>query len=52
MKKTVDNKNAISAAPGRNELTVFIDNKIQTIAIRPGIIKWHSDKILKNAATG
>ena len=43
---TVNKKHAIVTAVGRNELTVFVNNKIQTITCRPGTIKWHSDKIL------
>jgi hypothetical protein len=46
---TVNKKHAIVTAVGRNELTVYMNNKIQTIAFRPGKIKWHSDKILKSA---
>jgi len=46
---TVNKKHAIVTAVGRNELTVFVNNKIQTITCRPGTIKWHSDKILANA---
>jgi len=43
---TVNKKHAIVTAVGRNELTVFVNNKMQTITCRPGTIKWHSDKIL------
>jgi len=43
---TVNKKHAIVTAVGRNELTVFVNNKIQKITCRPGTIKWHSDKIL------
>jgi len=46
---SVNKKHAIVTAVGRNELTVYVNNKIQTITCRPGTIKWHSDKILKNA---
>jgi len=46
---TVNKKHAIVTAVGRNELTVFVNNKIQTITCRPGTIKWHSDKILASA---
>ena len=45
---TVNKKHAIVTSVGRNELTVFVNNKIQKIACRPGTIKWHSDKILKS----
>jgi len=43
---TVNKKHAIVTAVGRNELTVFVNNKLQTIICKPGTIKWHSDKIL------
>jgi hypothetical protein len=46
---TVNKKHAIVTAVGRNELTVWVNNKLQTIVCKPGTIKWHSDKILKNA---
>ena len=46
---TVNKKHAIVTAVGRNELTVFVNNKIQTITCRPGTIKWQSDKILASA---
>ena len=46
---TVNKIHAIVTAVGRNELTVFVNNKIQTITCRPGTIKWHSDKILASA---
>ena len=42
----VNKKHAIVTAVGRNELTVFVNNKLQKITCRPGTIKWHSDKIL------
>ena len=46
---TVDKKHAIVTSVGRNELTVYVNNKFKTVACRPGTIKWHSDKILANA---
>jgi hypothetical protein len=30
-------------------LTIFVNNKIETIKFKPGNIKWHSDKILASA---
>jgi len=45
---TVNKKHAIVTAVGRNELTVYLNNKIQKIVCRPGTVKWHSDKILKS----
>jgi len=46
---TVNKKHAIVTAVGRNELTIFVNNKMQKITCRPGTIKWHSDKILASA---
>ena len=46
---TVNKKHAIVTAVGRNQLTVFVNNKMQTITCRPGTIKWHSVKILASA---
>ena len=46
---TVNKKHAIVTAVGRNELTVWVNNKLETIVCKPGTVKWHSDKILKNA---
>ena len=46
---SVDKKHAIVTAVGRNELTIFVNNKMETIKFKPGNIKWHSDKILASA---
>jgi len=46
---TVNKKHAIVTEVGRNELTVWVNNKLQTIVCKPGTVKWHSDKILMNA---
>jgi len=46
----VNKKHAIVTAVGRNELTVFVNNKLQKITCKPGTIKWHSDKILASLA--
>ena len=43
---TINKKHAIVTAVGRNELTVFVNNKMKTIACKPGTVRWHSDKIL------
>ena len=47
---TIDKKHAIVTAVGRNQLTVFVKGEVKTIAFKPGTIRWHSDKILKNVA--
>ena len=49
---TVNKKHAIVTAVGRNQLTVFVNNKLQTIACKPGSIRWHSDKILTSLMKG
>ena len=46
---TVNKKHAIVTAVGRNELTVFVNNKLEAIKFKPGKIKWQSDKILASA---
>ena len=45
---TVNKKHAIVTKVGRNELTVWVNNKLETVAFRPGKINWRSDKILQN----
>ena len=45
---TVNKKHAIVTKTGRNELTVWVNNKLETVAFRPGQINWRSDKILQN----
>jgi hypothetical protein len=46
---TVNKKHAIVTEVGRNQLTVWVSNKLEKIVCKPGTIKWHSDKILSNA---
>ena len=48
----VNKKQAIVIASDRNQLTVFVDGKRETVAYKPGSIKWHSDKLLKRMAKG
>ena len=45
---TIDKKHAIVTDVGRNQLTVWINNQYKTITVRPGAVRWHSDKILAN----
>jgi hypothetical protein len=45
---TIDKKHAIVTDVGRNQLTVWINNRYKTITVRPGTVRWHSDKILEN----
>lgn len=49
---TVNKKHAIVTEVGRNELTVWVNNRLEKVVFKPGTIKWHSDKILKNAVSG
>ena len=46
----LNKKHALVVAVGRNELTVFRDGKRETVAFRPGSIRWHSDKLLLSMA--
>ena len=45
---TLDKKHAIVTEVGRNELTVWADNKYRKVSVRPGSIRWRSDKIVAN----
>ncbi len=48
----INKKQAIVIASDRNELTVFVNGKRETVAYKPGTIKWHSDKLLTSIAKG
>ena len=45
---TVNKKHGLITEVGRNQLTVYVNGKYESIAFKPGTIKWHSDKILKS----
>ncbi len=45
---SVNKKHAIVVEVGRNQLTVFVNGGYETMAVKPGSVKWFSDKILKN----
>lgn len=45
----IDKKHAIVTSVGRNELTVWVNNRHKTIVCKPNTIKWHSDKVLASA---
>tara|TARA_Y100000310_G_scaffold192309_1_gene192263 strand:- start:1215 stop:1736 length:522 start_codon:yes stop_codon:yes gene_type:complete len=45
---SVNKKHAIVVEVGRNQLTVFVDGKYESLTATPGSIKWFSDKILKS----
>jgi len=48
----VDKKHALVVEVNRNELTIYVNNKYQKLAVKPGSIRWHSDKILKSIGRG
>jgi len=45
---TLDKKHAIVTEIGRNELTVWVNNKYRKVSVLPGSIRWRSDKIVAN----
>ena len=46
---TINKKHAIVTEVGRNSMTIFVKGKYETVVVKPGTVKWHSDKILANA---
>ena len=46
---TINKKHAIVTEVGRNSMTIFTKGKYETVVVKPGTVKWHSDKILANA---
>ena len=46
---TLNKKHAIVTEVGHNQLTVWMGNKFHTVAVKPGSVRWHSDKILASA---
>ena len=46
---TLNKKHAIVTEVGHNQLTVWMGNQFHTVAVKPGSVRWHSDKILANA---
>lgn len=49
---SVNKKHGIVTEVDRNQLTVWVNNKYETITVKPGSIKWNSDKILVGAMGG
>ena len=47
---SLNKKHAIVVEVDRNQLTVFVSGKYESLTVKPGSIKWHSDKILKSLA--
>ena len=45
---SLNKKHAIVVEVDRNQLTVFVNGKYETLTVKPGAVKWHSDKILKS----
>jgi len=46
---TLNKRHAIVTETGQNQLTVWMDNKFHEVVVKPGTVRWHSDKILANA---
>ena len=46
---TINKKHAIVTEVGRNSMTIFVKGKYETVVVKPGTVRWHSDKILANA---
>ena len=46
---TLNKKHAIVTEVGHNEMTVWMNNQFHTVAVKPGAVRWHSDKIVANA---
>tara|TARA_R110002110_G_scaffold382962_1_gene594269 strand:+ start:167 stop:682 length:516 start_codon:yes stop_codon:yes gene_type:complete len=47
---SVNKKHALVVETGRNQLTVFVNGSYETLTVKPGSVKWFSDKILSNMA--
>jgi hypothetical protein len=45
---TIEKKHAIVTDVGRNQITVWMNNQYKTVTVRPGSVRWQSDKILAN----
>jgi|TARA_R110000824_G_scaffold185997_18_gene367193 hypothetical protein len=43
---TLNKRHALVVSVGRNEMTVFLDGIYSTVSVKPGAIKWWSDKII------
>ena len=42
----INKKLAVVADVARNQLTVWINNKMETFSVKPGSIRWRTDKII------
>ena len=45
---SLNKKHALVVEVSRNELKVFVNNKYETVAVKPGSIRWTDDKLLKS----
>jgi hypothetical protein len=43
---TLNKRHALVVSVGRNEMTIFLDGRYTTVSVKPGTIKWWSDKII------
>ena len=43
---TLNKRHALVTGVGRNEMTIFLDNKYLTVSAKPGTIKWRKDNII------
>tara|TARA_Y100000296_G_C5099206_1_gene219029 strand:+ start:46 stop:552 length:507 start_codon:yes stop_codon:yes gene_type:complete len=43
---TLNKRHALVIAVGRNEMTIFLDNKYTTVSVKPGTVKWRKDNII------
>ena len=48
---TLNKKHAIVTEVARNELTVWTNNKYETVSVVPGSVRWKSDKIIASIAS-
>ena len=47
---SLNKKHALVVGVERNQLTVFVNGKYDTLAVKPGSIKWTADKLLTSLA--
>jgi hypothetical protein len=47
---SLNKKHALVVGIERNQLTVFVNGRYDTVAVKPGSIKWTADKLLTSLA--
>ncbi len=47
---SLNKKHALVVGIERNQLTVFVNGQYDTVAVKPGSIKWTADKLLTSLA--